>query len=82
MRAVNIPIIANGDVTSYEDGSKWIEESGTPKQVTSHATGCQGVMIGRAGMNQMGVFNPEGTTVNASVSGADFMRRVGGGINK
>ena len=51
-QAVNIPVIGNGDLHSYVEGSQMMAE-----------TGCDGVMIGRAAMGAPWVFSPEQPTI-------------------
>jgi len=46
---VSIPVIGNGDVASYGDAHNKME-----------ATGCDGVMIGRAALGNPWVFHPQG----------------------
>lgn len=48
-KAVTIPVIGNGDITTYNDGLDMIA-----------STGCDGVMIGRAALGNPWVFQPEG----------------------
>ena len=48
VEAVNIPITGNGDVTSYSEAQRMMNE-----------TGCVSVMIGRGAMGQPWVFNAE-----------------------
>jgi nifR3 family TIM-barrel protein len=45
---VSIPVIGNGDINSYHDGLKMME-----------ATGCDGVMIGRATLGRPWIFRPD-----------------------
>jgi len=49
-RAVSIPVIGNGDIKTYNDGLALMA-----------ATGCDGVMIGRAALGNPWVFRPDGT---------------------
>ncbi len=46
---VNIPVLGNGDVLSYEDGRKMMAE-----------TGCDGVMIGRGALGKPWIFQETG----------------------
>ena len=48
-KAVNIPVIGNGDIHSYQDGLDMMSE-----------TGCDAVMIGRAALGNPFIFNPAG----------------------
>ncbi len=48
-KAVNIPVIGNGDILCYEDGLEMMAE-----------TGCDGVMIGRGALGNPWVFRAEG----------------------
>lgn len=48
-QAVSIPVIGNGDVTSYDQAQKRMAE-----------TGCDGVMIGRAALGNPWAFSPSG----------------------
>jgi tRNA-dihydrouridine synthase B len=52
-RSVTIPVIGNGDVTSYKQGLARIEE-----------TACDGIMIGRAALGNPWVFKQEGRPAN------------------
>lgn len=47
--AVSIPVVGNGDIQSYADGRAMME-----------ATGCDGVMIGRAALGNPWIFSPAG----------------------
>lgn len=47
-KAVSIPVIGNGDITSYQDGQKMMADSG-----------CDGVMIGRGALGRPWVFRPD-----------------------
>lgn len=48
-KAVNIPVIGNGDIHSYQEGLAMMAE-----------TGCDAVMIGRAALGNPFIFGPEG----------------------
>lgn len=48
-KAVNIPVIGNGDIHSYQEGLAMMAE-----------TGCDAVMIGRGALGNPFVFRPEG----------------------
>lgn len=50
VKSSNIPIIGNGDVTSYKDCQTMIKQ-----------TGCTGVMIGRAAIGKPWIFKPKAT---------------------
>ncbi len=50
---LNIPVMANGDVTSYEQGLSLLDR-----------TGCDFVMIGRAARDRPWIFDPEKVHIN------------------
>lgn len=52
-KSISIPVIGNGDVSSYDDARKRMETSG-----------CDGVMIGRAALGNPWVFSKDGRPVS------------------
>ena len=59
--AINIPVIANGDVVSYDDGLKLLEK-----------TGADLVMIGREARNSPWIFNKDFKSSNKSIKNEIF----------
>lgn len=52
-KGVNIPVLGNGDVLSYQDGRRMMAE-----------TGCDGVMIGRGALGNPWIFQERGRPTN------------------
>lgn len=48
--SVSVPVIGNGDITTYQEAFKFLDMSG-----------CDGVMIGRGALGNPWVFTPDGT---------------------
>jgi len=63
--AVNIPVIGNGDIHTYQDGLAMMAESG-----------CDGVMIGRGALGNPFVFRPEGRPVNLAAILPSLLRHL------
>ncbi len=63
-RSVNIPVIGNGDVTTFSLAKKMMTE-----------TGCDGVMIGRGALGNPWIFNPQWSDPPGRTSpGTPFLR--------
>lgn len=63
--SVSIPVIGNGDVLSYEDGVKRMEE-----------TGCDGIMIGRGALGNPWVFSPQGRPLTLAGRRSQLLRHL------
>ena len=64
-KSVNIPVIGNGDIHSYEDGLRMMAE-----------TGCQGVMIGRAALGAPWIFQPQSASPTLATRIAALSRHL------
>ena len=64
-RSVSISVIGNGDITSYEEGLKMMED-----------TGCDGVMIGRGAMGHPWVFSPDSPEADLNYRITALMRHL------
>lgn len=64
-QAVSIPVIGNGDLASMEEGREMMA-----------ATGCDGVMIGRAALGAPWIFSPEQPVVSMALRTTALLRHL------